>query len=112
MMQSCSFTIISNWYEDRSALHNIKLKHLKGWKSYNQGTYIYQVTVYTNSPKYRYTSFCTTECTKSIDSYLHLRKRREVRIYNKDPQTSTFFLWKPIHLSIKNFNKKQYAIIP
>jgi hypothetical protein len=56
-------------------LYNIKLKHLKRWKSYNQGTRIYQVTVYANSPKYRYTPFCTPECAKAIDSYLRLYKK-------------------------------------
>jgi hypothetical protein len=86
-------------------LHNIKLKHLKRWKSYNQGTRIYQVTVYTQSKKYRYTTFCTTECVKAIDSYLHIYKK-EARGENlQDPQTSTLFLWKPIYLSIKNLTR-------
>jgi integrase len=55
------------------SLHNIKLKHLKRWELDYQGTHLYQITVYANSPKDRYTTFCTPECAKSIDNYLYLR---------------------------------------
>ena len=48
-------------------LFDIKLKHLKRLEIYNQGTRLYQVTAYSNFPKDKYTTFCTPECTKTID---------------------------------------------
>jgi integrase len=46
------------------AFQDIKLKHLKRVNIKNQGTYVYQVTVYANIPKHKYTTFCTPECTR------------------------------------------------
>lgn len=56
-------------------LLDTKLKHLKRIDIDNQGTHIYQVMVYVNSPKEKYSTFCTPECAKAIDNYLNLRKR-------------------------------------
>lgn len=36
---------------------------------------IYKITVYANSPKDRYYTFCTPECAAAIDSYLAYRER-------------------------------------
>jgi site-specific recombinase XerD len=36
---------------------------------------LYKITVYANSPKDRYYTFCTPECAAAIDSYLAYRKR-------------------------------------
>jgi integrase len=36
---------------------------------------LYKITVYANSPKDRYYTFCTPECKKAIDSYLAYRER-------------------------------------
>ncbi|CAN5706773.1 hypothetical protein BH23THE1_BH23THE1_17350 [soil metagenome] len=57
------------------ALPELKLKHLKRWTIDSQGTNIYQITVYGNSPKSRYTTFCTPEAAKAIGEYLEMRKR-------------------------------------
>ncbi len=72
--------------------------------------HLYQITVYANSPKDRYTTFCTPECAKAIDNYLYIRKRCGENL-KQDPQTSN---WIPAEtcLLIKNFNKEQYPIFP
>jgi hypothetical protein len=50
--------------------------------------HIYQITVYANSPKDKYYTFCTPECAKAIDDYLDLRKRYGFDISN--PETPLF----------------------
>lgn len=92
------------------ALPEIKLKHLKRWQIDSQDTYVYQITVYTNSPKYKYVTFCSPECAKAIDSYLELRKRCGENL-NKDTISGN---WLPTetYLLIRSFDKEQYPIIP
>ena len=57
------------------ALSELKLKHLKKIPEYN----LYQVTVYENTKDEHYT-FCTPECAKAIDDYLHYRTKCGERI--------------------------------
>jgi hypothetical protein len=58
------------------ALPHIRLKHLKRWNIANTTKdFIYQITVYGNSPKSKYLTFCTPETAKAIDEYLDMRKR-------------------------------------
>jgi|tagenome__1003787_1003787.scaffolds.fasta_scaffold20983234_8 integrase len=92
------------------ALPDIKLKHLKRVNVDNQGTYVYQITVYANSPKDKYTTFCTPECAKIIDNYFELRKRYGENI-KQDVKTGN---WLPpeIPLLIKTFNKEKCQIRP
>jgi integrase len=40
-----------------------------------EGYGLYKITVYSNSSKDRYYTFCTPECTRAIDSYLDYRMR-------------------------------------
>lgn len=56
------------------ALPDLKIKHLKKW-AINGSSPIYQITVYANSPKDRYYTFCTPEAARALDDYLVLRKR-------------------------------------
>lgn len=86
------------------ALPEIKLKHLKKWVIAGTNDYLYQITVYANSPKARYTTFCTPECAKAIDYYLEFRKRhgdnlRQDQDGNWTPGDSFLF--------IKNFDRNQ-----
>ena len=52
------------------ALPFLKIKNLSKIEKYN----LYQITVYQNSRKYNYKTFCTPECANLIDSYLNYRK--------------------------------------
>lgn len=85
------------------AIPTLKLKHLKRWEIDDQGTHVYQIEVYANSQKYKYKTFCTPECAKSIDQYLELRRRHGENI-KQDSNTGN---WLPIDipLIIKQFNK-------
>ena len=84
------------------ALQDIELKHLKRWIIDDQGTHIYQITVYANSKKNRYFSFCTPECAKSIDNYMLLRKRYGENI-KQDPDGN--WLHAESFLFVSQFNK-------
>lgn len=58
------------------ALTAIKLKHLKKWTVPHLSHYhIYQITVYANSPRNKYYTFCTPEAARAVDEYLELRRR-------------------------------------
>ena len=46
---------------------------------------IYKINVYTKSKKSRYSSYCSTECRKEIDSYLEWRKRWGERLQDNSP---------------------------
>lgn len=91
------------------ALPDIRLKHLKRWNINNQDTHIYQITVYANSQKSKYTTFCTPEAAKTIDEYLEYRKRNGDDL-KLDPSTGN---WLPgdSHLFIRNFDKDQQKIL-
>lgn len=88
------------------ALPLIKLKHLKKWIVDHSGNYVYQITVYGNSSKSRYTTFCTPECAKAIDEYLKMRKRHGESSLKVDPESGN---WTPgdTSLIIKQFDKTQ-----
>ncbi len=85
-----------------SALQDIKLKHLKNCIIDDQGTYIYQITVYVNSKKNKYFAFCTPECAKAIDNYILLRKR-----YGENIKQDSDGNWVPAasFLFVSQFNK-------
>jgi integrase len=84
------------------ALPEIMLKHLKRVNIGNQGTYVYQITVYAKFPKYKYITFCTLECTKVIDEYFELRKRYGENI-NQDIKTGN---WLPPEASLLILHNK------
>lgn len=92
------------------ALADLKLKHLKRWEIDDQGTHVYQITVYPNTPKSKYKTFCTPECAKAIDIYLELRKRYGENI-KQDSNTGN---WLPLDtpLFIQSWNKEDYCNIP
>jgi integrase len=54
------------------ALRVIQVGDLKKMEEYQN---LYRITVYANSPKDRYYTFCTPECAAAIDSYLEYRSR-------------------------------------
>lgn len=87
-------------------LTGIKLQNLRRWTIDSQGTHVYQLTVYANSPKSKYTTFCTPECAKAIDDYLELRKRCGENI-KQDANSGDWFP-KETHLIIKQFDKSGY----
>jgi len=53
----------------KSAILDLKLKHLQKLEDLE----LYKVTVYENT-KEEYNTFCTPECTKTIDHYIEYRK--------------------------------------
>jgi integrase len=62
-------------------LLGLKVGHLIKIPEYSN----YQITVYANSKKSRYQTFCTSECATAIDNYLDFRKRCGERITDKSP---------------------------
>ena len=54
------------------AVNILKIKDLEKIEKYN----IYQITTYSNSKKYKYKTFCSSECRSIIDSYLEYRKNQ------------------------------------
>ena len=96
------------------ALPDIKLKHLRRWNISNDNSgsglaqYVYQITVYANSPNHKYKTFCTSESAKIIDEYLEFRKRHGDNI-KRDPDTGN---WLPGELSlfVRNFNTEQQML--
>jgi hypothetical protein len=61
------------------ALSSTKLRNLEKIENYN----IYKITVYENEEE-EYTTFCSAECTKEIDSYLQFRERQGERPLKED----------------------------
>jgi integrase len=53
------------------ALDSLLIGHISKIAEYS----LYKITVYANSPKDRYYTFCTPECAAAIDSYLGYRQR-------------------------------------
>lgn len=95
------------------ALPDLKLKHLKKWTidADTPTAYVYQITVYANSPKSKYITFCTPECAKAIDVYLEMRKRHDESSLKRDVNGN----WIPGEspLIIRQFDKsKPYLIHP
>ncbi len=62
----------------KSALIDLKLKHLKKINEYD----LYKITIYENT-KEEYYTFCTPECASAIDSYIDQRKQAG-EIINKE----------------------------
>ncbi len=91
------------------ALPDIKLKHLKSWIVDNQGNHVYQITVYANSPKHKYTTFCTPEAAKAIDEYLEFRKRHGDNL-KRDSQTGNWSSGESA-LFVRNFDKDQQYLL-
>ncbi len=97
------------------ALPDIKLKHLRRWNINNDNSgsglaqYVYQITVYANSPNHKYRTFCTPEAAKIIDEYLEFRKRHGDNI-RRDPITGN---WLPgeSSLFVRNFNTEQQMLL-
>ena len=97
------------------ALPDIILKHLRRWniRYDNSGSgseqYVYQITVYANSPNHKYQTFCTPEAAKIIDEYLEFRKRHGDNI-KRDPTTGN---WLPEESSlfVRNFNTEQQMLL-
>ena len=60
-----------------SGLIDIKLKHLRRWNinigcdnsGSDSGRYVYQITVYANSPNHKDQTFCTPEAEKIKEEY-------------------------------------------
>lgn len=92
------------------ALPALKLKHLKKW-TIGEGSnqFVYQARVYVNSPRYRYSTFCSPECVAALDRYFSLRKRCGENL-KQDPTNGD---WEPgdSHVFIKNFSKESFPII-
>ena len=97
------------------ALPDIILKHLMRWNISNDNSgsgseqYVYQITVYANSPNHKYQTFCTPEAAKITDEYLEFRKRHGDNI-KRDPTTGN---WLPgeSSLIVKNFNTEQQMLL-
>lgn len=87
-------------------LADIKLQNLNRWIIDIKGTHVYQITVYANSQKSKYQTFCTPEAAKAIDEYLELRKRCGENL-KQDPNTGNW-LPRETHLIIKQFDKTGY----
>jgi integrase len=63
------------------AIPLLKLKNLVKIEKYN----LYQITVYQNSRKHNYKTFCTPECSSLIDSYLNYRKHAGEELKEESP---------------------------
>lgn len=88
------------------ALPTIKLKHLKRWNLDNN-SYLYQITVYANSPKSKYTTFCTPECAKVIDEYLEFR---HIHGENIKKDSNGNWIDGEVYLFIKRFDKEKHRL--
>ena len=73
------------------ALQDIKSNILKKCIIDNQGTHIYQITVYANSKKDKFLTYCIPECAREIDNYMLLRKRYGENI-KQDVEMETGYL--------------------
>lgn len=94
------------------ALPEIKLKHLKRWNIDNQGNYVYQIVVYANSPKSKYTTFCTPEAAKAIDEYLEFRNRHGENLkHDKNGNWTNSNNSGETYLFIKQFDKVKHRLL-
>jgi integrase len=62
------------------ALPLLKIRNLERIDKYS----LYKITVYENEDE-EYTTFCTPECAKAIDSYLDYRRRHGEQIFKEAP---------------------------
>ena len=63
------------------AIPLLRLKNLVKIEKYN----LYQITVYQNSRKHNYKTFCTPECSSLIDSYLNYRTHAGEELKEESP---------------------------
>lgn len=63
------------------AIPSLKLGNLVKIEKYG----LYQITVYHNSKKHNYKTFCSPECTNVIDSYLAYRKHADEDLKEQSP---------------------------
>lgn len=78
------------------AVNTLRIKDLVKIPNYN----LYKITVYPNSPKDRYYTFCSPECASAIDSYLQYRQRFGETIKPQTPLIrEQFNIDDPFHIS-------------
>jgi len=89
------------------AIPTLKIRNLKKIDEYG----LYQITVYEKA-KEQYTTFCTPECTKSVDSYLECHRRYGETITPNSPlirdefdRNDILHIKHPRHISVKNSYK-------
>ena len=89
------------------AIPTLKIRNLKKIEEYG----LYQITVYEKA-KEQYTTFCTPECAKSIDSYLECRRRYEETITPNSPlirdefdRNDILHIKHPRHISVKTLTR-------
>ena len=87
-------------------LPNLKLRDLEKIEKYN----LYKITAYRKSKKFKYYTFCTPECSTSIDSYLSYRKSQGEILNGNSPLIREQFSTKdklkvknPRHLTLVTF---------
>jgi hypothetical protein len=89
------------------ALPRLKLKHLKKRTidCDTAETHVYQITVYANSPKWKYITSCTPECAIAIDGYLEMRQRHGESSLKRDKNGN----WGPddTPLIVRQFDKSK-----
>lgn len=89
------------------AIPTLKIRNLKKVEEYS----LYQITVYEKA-KEQYTTFCTPECTKSIDSYLECRRGYGETITPNSPlirdefdRNDILHIKHPRHISVKTLTR-------
>jgi integrase len=89
------------------AIPPLKIRNLKKVEEYG----LYQITVYEKA-KEQYTTFCTPECTKNIDSYLECRRRYGETISPNTPlirdefdRNDILHIKRPRHISVKTLTR-------
>jgi integrase len=89
------------------AVPALKIRNLKKVEEYG----LYQITVYEKA-KEQYTTFCTPECTKNIDSYLECRRRYGETISPNTPlirdefdRNDILHIKHPRHISVKTLTR-------
>jgi integrase len=89
------------------AIPTLKIRNLKKIEEYG----LYQITVYEKA-KEQYTTFCTPECTKSVDSYLECRRRYGETITPYSPlirdefdRNDILHIKHPRHISVKTLTR-------
>lgn len=71
----------------QGALSGLFVGHLTSIPEHN----LYQIQVYANSRKWRYTTYCTPECRQAVDTYLEYRRRLGENITNETPLIRELF---------------------
>lgn len=71
----------------QGALSSLLYGHLTSIPEHN----LYQIQVYANSRKWRYTTYCTPECRQMVDTYLDYRRRLGENITDETPLIRELF---------------------